>query len=204
MKPYTRDDAETDLQAALDTGDLEAALRHAGHLDHLPPKPAPTLAGAALWYATRGLPVFPLQPASKLPWRGTHGVKDATTDPDRIRSWWTSGPGFAESNIGLATGHVVDVIDFDGLEGHADWGRQYPTWDDAERVALGTVSTPRPGGFHLYTHATGAGNLAGYVGAHVDYRGLGGYVVAPPSRLDNRGDQHPGTYRWLRPLEVQP
>lgn len=49
-------------------------------------------------------------------------------------------------------------------------------------------------GWHHYLAASGAGNRAGLL-EHVDWRGRGGYVVAPPS-------QHvSGTrYRWLRPL----
>lgn len=195
MKPYTRDDAETDLQEAMDRGDLDAALGHADHLDRLPTRPTASPYGAALWYAARGLHVFPLQPLSKKPFPGSHGLKDATTDPHALREWWTAHP---TANVAIATGHVVDVIDFDGAQGHADWGRQYPTWEDAGVTVLGTVSTPRPGGFHVYLPATGRGNLAGFCGEFVDYRGLGGYVVAPPSALDDRPDQYPGTYRWLR------
>jgi hypothetical protein len=47
---------------------------------------------------------------------------------------------------------------------------------------------------HLYVPANPAvGNGAGLL-PNVDYRGAGGYVVAPPSRTDV------GSYRWLRPL----
>ena len=36
---------------------------------------------AAQRYAKRGWHVFPLKPRSKYPFKGTHGHKDATTDP---------------------------------------------------------------------------------------------------------------------------
>lgn len=195
MKPYTREDAETDLTAALVAKDLDAAWAVAGHLDRLPPRAVPSIPAAALWYAAQGLPVFPVQTGGKRPWPGSRGVKDASTDPDQIVAWWAAWPG---SNIGLATGHGVDVLDFDGTQAHADWGRKFgEAWDAAEVRVLGTVSTPRAGGLHVYVPAVpGLGNRAGWVGQHVDYRGLGGYVVVPPSRTEA------GVYRWVRPLAV--
>lgn len=240
MTAAQRQAAEHQLATALEEGDDAAAHAACEAIDQLPPAPPPSLLGAALWYAEQGLHVFPLQPRTKVPWEGTHGCKDATTDTDRIRRWWTSGPGFAESNIGLATGHLVDVIDFDGVEAHTSWGRSVRipgnevgvlecapcgrSWDvawlgttcrtcgaeghpppplpDPEVFTLATVSTPRSGGLHIYVPATGAGNRAGLV-PHVDYRGLGGYVVAPPSVLDDRPGQVPGVYRFLRPLHPE-
>lgn len=193
MKPWTREAAETELSCALDAGHLDAALALAAELDRMPPKPIPSLLASALWYAQEGLPVFPLLPGGKRPWHGSHGVTEASADPDQIESWWFREPN---SNIGLATGHRVDVIDFDGLQAHRDWSEQYPAWEDAEVQVLGTVSTPRAGGLHVYLAATGAPNKARMVGPFVDYRGLGGYVVAPPSRTEV------GSWRWLRPLEL--
>jgi hypothetical protein len=52
--------------------------------------------GAALAYALAGVHVFPLAPRSKVPFiparNGGHGLHDATTDPDVIRSWWQAHP----------------------------------------------------------------------------------------------------------------
>lgn len=195
MKPYSREDAELELATQLDAGYLDAALAAAADLDRMPPPPSPSLAEAALWYAAHGFLVFPVQVRDKRPYPHSRGVKDASTDADQVEEWWLAHP---EANIGLATGHRVDVIDFDGPQAHADWGASYgESWDAAEVQVLGTVSTPRPGGLHVYVPATGAGNKARMVGQHVDYRGLGGYVVAPPSRTEV------GTYRFLRPLELE-
>jgi hypothetical protein len=189
VKPYQRADAELDLADAMASGDLAEARHAAAYLDQLGPPPRATILGAALWYAEHGLPVFPLQPGLKVPLPGSRGVLDATTDPGIIRSW-----SELPVNLGLATGHRVDVIDFDGPNAHAAWGQRYPTWDDAGVRVVGTVCTPRPGGLHVYVPATGAGNSAGLVPG-VDYRGLGGYVVVPPSSTPV------GHYRWLRRLD---
>lgn len=231
MRPYTRDDVERELIAALEEGDTDGALALAADLDRMPAKLPPTLRGAALWYAEQGLSVFPVMPGDKRPFPHSRGVKDATTDAGQVEEWWTAHP---EANIGLATGHRVDVLDYDGTTGHADWGQTFqepgltdgllyclcgdswvaawlgptcrscgspgepfPELPDPGLRILGTVATPRPGGLHVYVPVTGLGNRAGWVGKHVDYRGLGGYVVAPPSRTEV------GVYRWLRPLAVE-
>jgi hypothetical protein len=154
----------------------------------------PRLAGAALWYAEQGLMVFPLRPTLKTPHRGTHGVSEATCDPDRVRAWWARWP---ESNIGIATGHVVDVIDIDGPNGVKGWAKLLETDPEPFGQVLGVASTPRPGGTHLYRPATGHHNTAGAL-AGIDYRGLGGYVVAPPS-VNPAGTR----YRWRKPLTLQ-
>lgn len=62
-----------------------------------------------LWFASRGWPVFPIAPNSKVPMAKTGGVKDATTDADQIREWARLYPN---ANIGGAcTGRVVIDID---------------------------------------------------------------------------------------------
>lgn len=179
----------TDIESIMDAQDQERRERLTG--------PGALLA-AALWYAEAvRCPVFPLQPLSKHPLAGSHGLLDATTDPDQIRTWWEKQSDY---NIGLATGHVFDVIDFDGPHAIA-LGYMHPTWWPATR---GKVCTPRPGGNHWYVAVIpGATNKAGMVDipgcdcakpCAVDMRAAGGYVVAPPSRTDI------GDYEWLAPL----
>jgi hypothetical protein len=187
--------AEAELDDALRSGDLSRAEDAARAIDALGPKPAATVLGAALWYAENGLHVFPLRPGEKVPPAGLKWRKEATCDPAAVRELFAAHPG---ANLGLATGHRVDVIDFDGPQAHADWGERYgERWEDAEVDVLATVSTPRPGGLHVYVPATGGPNKARMVGRFVDYRGLGGYVVAPPSVTPV------GSYRFLRPLRPE-
>jgi len=191
MKPYSMTDAETELRAAIDAGDQPEIERLGAIVDRLDAKPEPaSLHAAALWYASVGLHVFPLTPGSKIPLKLSGGFKDATTDPAQINSWWT---GNSKLNIGIATGHLVDVIDIDGPLGQRS---RLAAWDMLEAIPnLGRVSTPRPGGMHLYVPATGKGNKAGLLPG-IDYRGLGGYVVAPPSVNET------GAYSWTRPLAL--
>lgn len=192
MKPYTLADAEADLRGAIDAGDEEAIGRLEPVVDQLDEHgPAPSILAAALYYAEQGLKVFTLRPGQKIPHAGTHGFEDATTDPDTIRAWWDRWPG---SNVAIATGHLVDVVDIDGAKGQLS---RVHTWDMFDRLdVIAKVSTPRPGGLHLYVPATQLGNKAGLLPG-VDYRSTGGYVVAAPSRTPQ------GTYYFLTPLDVE-
>lgn len=153
------------------------------------------LAASAAWYAQQGLPVFPLQPGTKIPMSarldccgGSHrrGVRDALAHVGAAAAWWRQHP---TANIGLACGHGVDVIDQDGTQGAVSWcrGTGWPP-------VVGVVSTPRAGGVHRFIRSTGYGNAAGFAPG-LDYRGRGGYVVAPPSVIDGR------RYTWIRPLQ---
>lgn len=189
---YTIDDAETDLRAALDAADHDTIKRLEKVIDDLDAhRDPPALGNAALWYAQQGLKVFPLSPGTKIPFKGTGGCLDATNDPDMVRKWWFEGN--PDANIGIATGHLVDVIDIDGPLGQRS---RADHWDMLDKLnVIGKVSTPRPGGMHLYVPATGKGNKAGLLPG-IDYRGAGGYVVAPPSTNPQ------GRYLWLAPLAI--
>jgi hypothetical protein len=168
------------------------AIDQAESLDRMS-KPTPSLIGSALWYAEQGLRVFPLTPGTKIPFAKSNGCLDASSNPDIIRGWWDSEPA---SNVGIATGYRVDVVDIDGLKGQITRAHRPELFDIIEQVAIGKVLTPRPGGMHLYVPAVASGNLGGALEG-VDYRGLGGYVVAPPSVVTE--GPNPGTYSWLRP-----
>lgn len=147
------------------------------------------LAAAASWYATQGLPVFPLQPRDKKPFPGSRGFKDATTDAGQIASWWTANP---DANIGLPTGGLFDVVDIDGEQGALSYRRILT--EDMLPTVYGRATTARARGRHLYIRPTGDGNGASIMPG-IDYRGLGGYVVAPPSITTRR-------YDWYVPLDI--
>jgi hypothetical protein len=187
------------------------------------------LRDAAVGYASRGIPVLPLHyplphPGGLEPVGGNHpptpevgcscrdpgcgqpgkhplgslvphGVKDATSNRARILAWWTRYP---QANIGLATGHRFDVLDVDG-----------PAGAHAIRIlavahglqSSGPLVRTGGGGWHFYLAPTGLGNAHPAGLAYVDWRGRGGYVVAPPSR---HASGHP--YQWVvdRDLDTPP
>jgi len=137
----------------------------------------------ALAYARHGWPVFPVPPGQKIP-ATPRGFKDATTDQAQVRAWWAAHPG---RNIGIATGHPgPDVIDVDQ---HGNAGNGFTAWNRARREGLvdgplAIVRTPS-GGMHAYYTGTGQ-RSATITSQHLDFRAVGGYVVAPHSTVDGR------------------
>jgi hypothetical protein len=122
-----------------------------------------------------------------------HGVKEATTDADRIGRWWRRWP---QANVGLATGICFDALDIDGPSGLAALGEL----QEAAGLRLrGPLVATGGGGWHHWFAPTGLGNRPPRGLAHIDWRGKGGCVLAPPSRhISGR------SYRWLRGLDRAP
>jgi hypothetical protein len=141
----------------------------------------------ALACAARGWPVFPCQPGQKAP-ATAHGYLDATTDPARIRDWFSRHSG---RNLAIATGAPgPDVLDIDS-RGPA--GNGFPALARLRAAGLldraaACVRTPS-GGLHVYFAGTGqrTGHLAA---SHVDFLASGGYVLIPPSQVDGTPYQH--------------
>jgi hypothetical protein len=136
-----------------------------------------SLVDVALLYVADGLPVFPLRPRSREPWAGSHGFLDATLDPELVRGWWA---GRADSNIGIATGTpggivVVDIDSEDARHALDELG--------AGRELGGLVVRTGRGWHRWYETPAGVviRNSRGRLAAGIDVRGVGGYVVAPPS-----------------------
>lgn len=153
-----------------------------------------TLLDAALNYAEHQIPVFPVwgvtdgrcqcgkrdcANAGKHPHGAfaPNGFKDATTDPERIREWWTRAP---RANIGTTTSWCV-VLDVDPRKGGDE------TLARLERELGALPETPEVltggGGRHIYfaRPTTTLRCSAGALGPGLDIRADGGYVLLPPS-----------------------
>ena len=145
-----------------------------------------------LYYAGLGMHVFPLCSGSKKPLPGSRGLDDATTDPDKIRAWYSPSLNWG-LNCGRSGLLVVDLDvkgEFDGLE----------AWRllAADRGAPPTRSASTPsGGSHLYFRGEGRSS-ASSIAPGIDTRGAGGYVVLPGSVV---GD---AAYTWTCMLEPAP
>jgi hypothetical protein len=152
----------------------------------------PALLRSALELASRGWYVFPCATGTKRPALNGNWQRHATTDPGRIRDWWTYRP----YNIGISCGPSnLVVIDLD-----------VPPWRDADPATgvstlrelcqragrpypSGTFTVVTPsGGTHLYFRAPAAAiaNSASRLGPLIDIRADGGYVLGPGSRVGGR------------------
>ena len=173
---------------------------------------------AALNYADEGLPVFPCHSTVDLgngyqctcrsgkecPNPGKHprckrGLDSATTDRSKIKRWWKSWP---DANIAIATGRGsgIFVLDVDSQKGGVyaleELREQYKAVFGAscEPLSETAVSTTGGGGLHyFYRYPAGLeiSNSTEKIGAGLDIRGDGGYVIAP-------GSSHisGAAYRW--------
>jgi Bifunctional DNA primase/polymerase, N-terminal len=140
---------------------------------------------AALDYARRGWPVFPLASRSKKPLKGSHGFHDATTETSTIQRWWFENP---RANVAIAPNGRLAILDVDprndGLESIR--GRELPPTP--------TVMTGG-GGYHYFFDSAGRRLASSKPLPGVELIGSTGYVVAPPS-------VHPSgaLYQWASEL----
>lgn len=134
---------------------------------------------AALAWAARGFPVFPLDSNGKEPAFAGAWYEHATTDPDRIRAMWSDPVLKTEIdyNIGMdCTDRVVFDIDVKkGKDGYNQYLQMGGTFDTL------TVRTPS-GGYHCYFEGPDSSNAP--ISDGVDVRSHHGYVVAPGSTID--------------------
>jgi len=161
-------------------------------LEQTPPKKGHSMSkllDAAIAYAAMGWHVFPCFPKKKVP-ATIRGVKDATTDPDKIRAWWSQIP---DANIGLACGEKsgVYVIDVDvdkekDINGFASMAELGPTLKTVKQT------TPRGGAHYFFKAAVPPRNKNGFRPG-IDIRGEGYYVILAPSEGDT------GVYAWENP-----
>ncbi len=159
----------------------------------------PDMKAAALWYAKNGIPVFALhsptaegcscgknqgavaseevcRSVGKHP-RTATGFKQATTDTDQVRDWWTQWP---TANIGIPTGDVTKLllVDLDPRNGgptsSAELAERIGPIPDTVEISTGG------GGRHLPFRYSG-GRVRKELAKGIDLKGDGGYFVAPPS-----------------------
>jgi hypothetical protein len=150
-----------------------------------------------LRYAARGWPVFPCHfegPKRKRPLT-PHGFHDATRDESIIRAWCRRWP---DALIGVPTGRVSGFVVLD-VDVKRPTANGYDTLD-----ALGLPILPNTpmvhtasGGLHLYfappQHVEigcTEGEKGCGIGPGLDWRGEGGYVIAPSPGSGYSWDPH--------------
>jgi len=150
-------------------------------------------------YAALRWPVFPCdgkRPNGKLV---PHGLKDASIEGRTLKRWWASAP---EANVGICTGVAFWVLDVDlksgGPENLEALEHKHGKLPDTLQQQTGS------GGRHYLFALPNftVTNSRGQLPAGIDVRGIGGYIVAPPSIHP----QSRNAYEWdgLKEFEDQP
>ena len=144
---------------------------------------------SALALAAKGFKVFPIQQGAKFPPLLNGWPAKATSDPETVAMYWVPLP---EANIGIHCEGLC-VIDVDVNKGGNESLALLELIDELPPTL--TTRTPT-GGRHLYYRIAvddGPGavpNSVGTLGAGLDVRSTGGYVVAPGSTVEA------GDYTW--------
>jgi hypothetical protein len=144
----------------------------------------------ALHYLTKGYSVIPIKRNKKpfIPWIEYQQKKPTE---DKIREWWDKWPS---ANVAIVTGKISNIcaVDIDEPEGFKAIQAYIP-----DNFVIPTCKTPG-GGQHLYFQFPDKPlNNNTRVIPGCDFRGEGGYVIAPPSQ-NGKGQ----IYAWLDGLSL--
>lgn len=133
------------------------------------------LADAALEYVSSGrFSVFPCRPGEKEPLT-SHGFKDASNDETQVNQWWRQSPN---ANIGIPTGNGMLALDVDGPEGAQSLAALLAVHGPLPETPEQTTGKGR----HLLFRVEGrTKNTSRRLGAGLDTRGDGGYIIVAPS-----------------------
>ncbi len=142
----------------------------------LPPGRANQMFQHALALAARGWATYPAT-NRKGPLKGSHGVKDATRDPDLLRELF-GRPDVVLLAIATGRPSGISVLDIDYQHGGMDWWRE-----NRERLPQTLAWRTRSGGLHVvFQHRQELRTVAlGAIGRGIEIRSTGASVVYWPA-----------------------
>ena len=145
----------------------------------------------ALAYAQNGFFVFPCK-GDKSPLT-PHGYKDATSDIEQIKRWWTLYP---DAMIGFPTGarNRVWALDVDRPKNPGEFDGNLSLAELVERFGplpdTWTQTTLSGGTHYIFAYpqdGLSIPNTSNQIAKKLDVRGDGGYIIMAPSKNSNGG-----------------
>lgn len=154
-----------------------------------------TLQTAFDYVEKHGFSVIPLIPGEKKPlidWKPYQTRKPTRTE---MMSWWAKNP---KANIGIVCGEVSNlfVVDFDKYA--PDYDEQKAREVIPDGIKTPTVKTARNGLHYYFDNPEKDYSIKARLLPGIDYRGNGGFVVAPPS-VNGNGN----AWEWALPLTTK-
>jgi hypothetical protein len=169
-----------------------------------------TLLDYALYYASLNFWVFPVREKPSKPFINKKGkltilkektpyikggFKSASINLDQIKEWWEQ---WSQAAIGVSCKHSnLFVIDVDVKHGHNGFDNFMQLGIDGTGAL--NSRTPSNG---LHWVFSGIGKTTTNILDGIDTRGIGGYFIAPPSKIIE--GEHPGNYIAIEPWNKRP
>ncbi len=153
---------------------------------------------AALSYLERGWSPIPAISGDKMPRIKWADYQKQRASAEEIHQWYTAQPN---GNLSIVTGEIsnLTVIDVDGPKGLLSLGANA---DHGDIVLPPTYTVKTPHGFHFYYHYQESPSTIVGLLHHVDVRGNGGCVCAPPSTVLPSATRTGGIYTVMGDLPV--
>lgn len=163
---------------------------------------------AALYYASIGIPVVPLETGAKKLVGGNSGInyQSASKKPETIKKWFGTSGKYRGHNVGLACGMDGGImaldIDAKSIEGTTGIKELARITSKEGALPLGPCQATPSGGFHyIYQWQTNAASSSSKVANGIDTRGgladrSSGHIVAYPSVVGGK------VYTWIEGGEV--